>query len=133
MQRRLNSYSNLSSAGEISTAKKKPLFRLSFSNPLRQGYVLDEHNVRCVNIDECAIMHGVCGNGTCIDVPGSFTCKCDPGVESKLYQLGRAPWINRALDSKGRGRGFDSQSWQNRWVLHESGHILEKCVIIDLK
>jgi hypothetical protein len=40
---------------------------------------LDEHNVRCINIDECAIMHGVCGNGTCIDVPGSFTCKCDPG------------------------------------------------------
>ena len=48
---------------------------------LEQGYVLDEHNVRCVNIDECAIMHGVCGNGTCIDVPGSFTCKCDPGIQ----------------------------------------------------
>ena len=29
---------------------------------------------------ECLI-EGVCGNGTCIDVPGSFTCDCDPGFE----------------------------------------------------
>jgi hypothetical protein len=57
-----------------------------FSNIDNQGYVLDEHNVRCVNIDECAIMHGVCGNGTCIDVPGSFTCKCDPGKLDRLRE-----------------------------------------------
>ena len=49
---------------------------------LTKGYALDEHNVHCVNIDECSIMRGVCGNGTCVDIPGGFECQCDDGFET---------------------------------------------------
>jgi hypothetical protein len=58
--------------------------KLSIANTncrCNQGYALDQHGVTCVNIDECSIMTGVCGNGTCIDIPGSFTCNCDSGFE----------------------------------------------------
>jgi hypothetical protein len=50
-----------------------------------QGYALDEYGVKCVNIDECAIMQigGVCGNGTCVDTQGSFRCDCHPGFETR--------------------------------------------------
>ena len=49
-----------------------------------KGYALDEYGVKCVNIDECAIMQigGVCGNGTCVDTQGSFRCDCHPGFET---------------------------------------------------
>ena len=55
--------------------------QLVLSQTLNQGYALDEHGITCSNIDECSILTDVCGNGTCIDVPGSFTCQCDPGFE----------------------------------------------------
>ncbi|XP_026682343.1 fibrillin-2-like, partial [Diaphorina citri] len=29
-----------------------------------------------LNIDECSILHGVCGDGECQNIPGSFTCNC---------------------------------------------------------
>ena len=59
-----------------------PNFKIEFHIfRCNQGYALDEHGITCSNIDECSIMKGVCGNGTCVDIPGSFTCKCDPGFE----------------------------------------------------
>ena len=48
-----------------------------------QGYALDEYGTNCVNIDECSIMRGVCGNGTCVDTEGSFKCKCNKGFETR--------------------------------------------------
>lgn len=40
------------------------------------------------DIDECSIMHGVCGDGECQNVPGSFVCKCKEGYEtSQLMQV----------------------------------------------
>jgi hypothetical protein len=42
----------------------------------------------CPDIDECSIMHGVCGDGECQNVPGSFVCKCKEGYEtSQLMQV----------------------------------------------
>jgi Calcium-binding EGF domain len=35
-----------------------------------------------LDIDECSIMHGVCGNGTCRNTPGNFKCDCFEGFES---------------------------------------------------
>lgn len=36
-----------------------------------------------IDIDECNIMHGVCGeNGECQNIPGSFECRCKEGYES---------------------------------------------------
>lgn len=37
-----------------------------------------------IDIDECNIMHGVCGDGTCKNVPGSFVCDCNEGFESAM-------------------------------------------------
>lgn len=36
------------------------------------------------DIDECSIMHGVCGDGECSNVPGNFVCNCKPGYESTM-------------------------------------------------
>lgn len=36
------------------------------------------------DIDECNIMHGVCGNGTCRNTPGNFLCDCKEGYESTM-------------------------------------------------
>lgn len=47
---------------------------------------------------------GVCGNGTCIDVPGSFTCDCDPGFAiTPLMQV--CMDINECEQSPGLCRG----------------------------
>lgn len=35
-----------------------------------------------MDLDECAET-GMCGNGKCVNIDGSFKCVCDPG-----YQLG---------------------------------------------
>ena len=33
-------------------------------------------------------MHGVCGNGTCQNIPGSFVCSCKEGFEnSEMMQV----------------------------------------------
>lgn len=84
-----------------------------FTCKCSQGYALDESGIRCVgtvsiafsrktcapktvrvvffrvaDIDECAIMRGVCGDGECENVPGSFVCKCKEGYEtSRLTQV----------------------------------------------
>jgi len=36
------------------------------------------------DIDECNIMHGVCGDGTCRNTPGNFICDCKEGYESTM-------------------------------------------------
>ena len=43
---------------------------------LGRGLVLD--------IDECSIMSGVCGKGTCRNTPGNFICDCEEGYESTM-------------------------------------------------
>jgi hypothetical protein len=37
-----------------------------------------------LDIDECNIMHGVCGDGTCRNTPGNFICDCKEGYESTM-------------------------------------------------
>ncbi|KAF6210291.1 hypothetical protein GE061_013395 [Apolygus lucorum] len=54
----------------------------TFSCKCNQGYSLDAAGIKCVDIDECSILHGVCGNGTCQNIPGSFECECKEGYES---------------------------------------------------
>ena len=46
------------------------------------GFALDSKGMNCTDIDECALAPGVCGEGTCVNAPGSFTCNCFPGYES---------------------------------------------------
>jgi Calcium-binding EGF domain. len=36
------------------------------------------------DIDECNIMHGVCGDGVCQNTPGNFICNCKEGYESTM-------------------------------------------------
>ena len=81
----------------------------SFNCRCNQGYALDEDGIKCngefeltfisykvsenliysvllvhLDIDECNIMRGVCGNGTCQNTNGSFTCDCEEGFESTM-------------------------------------------------
>ncbi|XP_065222296.1 fibrillin-2-like [Planococcus citri] len=54
-----------------------------FNCQCNPGFALDENGLKCIDIDECNIMHGVCGeNGDCQNIPGSFECKCKEGYES---------------------------------------------------
>lgn len=51
-------------------------------------FFLNTSNCFRSDIDECIIMHGVCGDGDCQNVPGSFVCKCKDGYEtSQLMQV----------------------------------------------
>jgi len=39
-------------------------------------------------------MHGVCGDGECQNIPGSFVCKCKDGYEtSQLMQVCMGNWL----------------------------------------
>lgn len=47
------------------------------------GFTHHENGFQCLDIDECSIVGGVCGDiGECHNVPGSFECKCKEGYES---------------------------------------------------
>lgn len=46
-------------------------------------FVNSKYELFSADIDECNIMHGVCGErGECHNVAGSFECKCSEGYES---------------------------------------------------
>lgn len=52
------------------------------------AYYFFNCKILCLDIDECSIMHGVCGDGDCQNIPGSFQCKCKEGYEtSQLLQV----------------------------------------------
>jgi len=38
----------------------------------------------CSDVDECLIIPGSCGNGTCQNIPGRYTCVCDRGFEDPM-------------------------------------------------
>lgn len=82
---------------------------------------------RVSDIDECGIMHGVCGDGECQNLPGTFTCKCKEGYEtSQLMQvcMGNITLLDRkvylhtsaaCLRREGRGTGdFNLPSLRKR-------------------
>lgn len=37
-----------------------------------------------LDINECAIAHGICANGTCRNTAGSFRCDCNEGYEDVM-------------------------------------------------
>ena len=36
-------------------------------------------------IDECALLPGICRHGRCLNTVGSFTCDCDPGYRCDFH------------------------------------------------
>jgi hypothetical protein len=77
----------------------------------------EEENIRLVfvlnkiitlsDIDECSIMHGVCGDGTCRNTPGNFICDCKEGYESAMMmQVCMGKQYN--LEQAGYGHRFES-------------------------
>ena len=54
----------------------------SFACVCNPGFALDNLGMNCSDIDECRISPGACGRGTCVNVPGRYTCDCDVGFES---------------------------------------------------
>lgn len=53
------------------------------------------------DIDECRISPDLCGQGTCVNTPGSFECKCLHGYESGFMLMkscmGRQPPQGRVV------------------------------------
>ena len=47
------------------------------------------------DFDECHAYRGICGtNGTCVNIPGSYTCQCDPGYQ---YSNGKCEGIENMM------------------------------------
>lgn len=65
------------------------------------------------DIDECSIMHGVCGDGTCRNTPGNFICDCKEGYESTMLMqvcMGKQyDLVQAGHDWSLCGHGFGSQ------------------------
>jgi len=38
----------------------------------------------CTDVDECVIIPGSCGNGTCQNEPGRYRCVCHRGFEDPM-------------------------------------------------
>ena len=36
----------------------------------------------CLDINECALTPDLCGNGTCVNIPGAFRCNCQDGFKN---------------------------------------------------
>ena len=64
------------------------------------------------DIDECRISPDLCGQGTCVNTPGSFECECFHGYESGFMMMkncmGRQPpregWCS-GVSGPSRGMG----------------------------
>ncbi len=44
-----------------------------------QGVIKDPVTNLTREIDECALLPGICQHGTCVNTPGSFACECELG------------------------------------------------------
>ena len=54
------------------------------------GYYSPEGHGVCENINECEeILNPCSGRGTCVDIPGNWTCRCDDGFWAKDVRLMR--------------------------------------------
>lgn len=56
----------------------------------RQGYMRDAPTGQCVDVNECADVHGkvACGvNAICKNLPGSYECQCPLGFNGNPYSL----------------------------------------------
>ncbi|XP_069078600.1 fibrillin-1 [Pleurodeles waltl] len=51
----------------------------SFCGSQRPGFVIDIYTGLPIDIDECREIPGVCENGVCINMVGSFRCECPMG------------------------------------------------------
>ena len=53
--------------------------------PFVQGYSFSI--VFFTDINECRISAELCGNGTCVNIPGSFRCDCFSGFENAAMMM----------------------------------------------
>ena len=51
----------------------------SFECVCPPGYKLDRTGRDCLDVDECLENYGICRNGICKNIAGSFQCLCDEG------------------------------------------------------
>ncbi len=66
----------------------------SFNCRCNQGYALDEDGIKCngefeltfisYKVNDNFVYSVVCGNGTCQNTNGSFTCDCEEGFETTM-------------------------------------------------
>ena len=45
------------------------------------GFLKNVHTGKCMDIDECEAIPGLCDGGDCLNSPGSFRCLCPEGSE----------------------------------------------------
>lgn len=60
------------------------MYIINYVNHRQHLIIVVNYAFIMTDIDECGIMRGVCGNGTCQNTAGSFICDCDEGFESTM-------------------------------------------------
>lgn len=61
-------------------------------------YLIFVIHVYLTDDDECVSRPGICGNGTCTNVIGSFRCSCNAGFEQGIDNTCQGKHINCSKD-----------------------------------
>lgn len=85
----------------------------------RPGFLKNAHTGRCMDINECEAVPGLCSAGRCVNTAGSFSCECPEGTAAD----GDHDCVDVDECEAGVGGGADACGPHGRCLNRDPGYV----------